>query len=371
MTRVLLKVLSGSRGFGTHTETSDHDIKGVYAPSRRNILALDPKIKVIEEKAGEGFLHAVHGQEVPSDLTLYDFRHFFQLLLESNPHVLDIVFSSPPYILEMDEVMKVLMADPTIFLTKKVRETYVGYAISQIRRAQTHRSWLLNPPKVAPTRKDFDLPPIPELKKDQRQACLAWLAKLFISHKSTFIYLDQLPDNLLRDTIMQLPQERLVDLRSVMNIDENFIDLIRREKQYEKEVNNWKSYQEWIKHRNPKRYELEKRCGYDSKNISHCIRLLTQGVEILRDGYLNVHRHDIDREYLLDIKNGLFTFEEVMMMVDELRSSIPVLAKESSLPEQMDLGKMDQLYWEMMDRLHPESSFASSNHDPAYHHEKM
>jgi hypothetical protein len=194
---------------------------------------------------------------------------------------------------------------------------------------------------------------MPELKKDQRQACLAWLAKVLTNNKSTFIYLDQLPDNLLKDTIMQLPQERLVDLRSVMNIDQNFIDLIRREKQYEKELSSWQSYQDWTNHRNPKRYDLEKICGYDSKNISHCIRLLTQGVEILRDGHLKVHRHDIDREFLLDIKNGLFTFDEVMTMVDELRSSIPALAKASSLPEQLDLVNMDQLYWKITDRLHP------------------
>jgi predicted nucleotidyltransferase len=119
VTKVLLKILSGSRGYGTHTDTSDYDIKGVYSPSRQDIFGLNSKIKVMEEKAGDGYLHEVSGKAVPSDLTLYDFRHFFQLLLESNPHLLDMVFSSPSFILEMDEVMEVLMSDPTIFLRKK------------------------------------------------------------------------------------------------------------------------------------------------------------------------------------------------------------------------------------------------------------
>jgi predicted nucleotidyltransferase len=41
-----------------------------------------------------------------------------------------------------------------------------------------------------------------------------------------------------------------------------------------------------------KRKALVERHGYDTKNAAHLIRLLRMGIEFLRDGELNVQRHD-------------------------------------------------------------------------------
>lgn len=44
------------------------------------------------------------------------------------------------------------------FLTRKVQQTFLGYAMAQLKKIQTHRSWLLNPPAKKPSREDFGLP---------------------------------------------------------------------------------------------------------------------------------------------------------------------------------------------------------------------
>ena len=43
-------------------------------------------------------------------------------------------------------------------LTKKVQQTFHGYAMAQLKKIKTHRSWLLNPPTKKPSREDFGLP---------------------------------------------------------------------------------------------------------------------------------------------------------------------------------------------------------------------
>lgn len=80
-----------------------------------------------------------------------------------------------------------------------------------------------------------------------------------------------------------------------------------------------------------KRKQLVEKYGYDCKNAAHCIRLLKMGMEFLSEGKLNVHRKDAS--YLLDIKRGRLTLEEVkeeeakrlFALTDEayIRSSLP------------------------------------------------
>ena len=106
------------------------------------------------------------------------------------------------------------------------------------------------------------------------------------------------------------------------------------------------------KNRNEERYAMELKCGYDSKNFSHCIRLLTQGKEILQHGELRAHRHHIDRELLIDIKNGSYSYDEITEIADTLQKEIRASHKISSLPESIDTSATNNLYNEIIDRVY-------------------
>ena len=54
-----------------------------------------------------------------------------------------------------------------------------------------------------------------------------------------------------------------------VGLDENFIALLDRERQYTSRLRDWQSYREWQENRNPARAALEARHGYDCKHASH------------------------------------------------------------------------------------------------------
>jgi len=83
-----------------------------------------------------------------------------------------------------------------------------------------------------------------------------------------------------------------------------------------------------------KRKALVDQHGYDTKNASHLIRLLTMGIEFLRDGKLYVYRYD--RLKYLDIKDGLWSLKQVQ---DEAERLFKVAEEEyhrSKLPIEPD-----------------------------------
>lgn len=65
-----------------------------------------------------------------------------------------------------------------------------------------------------------------------------------------------------------------------------------------------------------KRRALVEQFGYDTKNASHCIRLLRQGIEVLATGELQVERPDAAQ--LVAIKKGEWTLDKVKTEAETL-----------------------------------------------------
>lgn len=60
------------------------------------------------------------------------------------------------------------------------------------------------------------------------------------------------------------------------------------------------------------RVNLIEKFGYDTKFISHSLRIYRMAIEVLETGNLEVYRPD--REFLLDVKNGKYKLEELVVM---------------------------------------------------------
>ena len=81
--------------------------------------------------------------------------------------------------------------------------------------------------------------------------------------------------------------------------------------------------------------------NYDAKNMMHTIRLLDMAAEILESGVLQVRRPN--RDELLRIRRGEYTYDELMAMATEKLERIERLHKQSALPEAPDralIGRM-------------------------------
>lgn len=91
-----------------------------------------------------------------------------------------------------------------------------------------------------------------------------------------------------------------------------------------------------------KRKALVSKFGYDTKNASHLIRLLTMGIEFLETGILQVYREH-DAELLRDIKRGKWTLKQVQDEAEALFKYAKNAYDNSVLPEKIDKVKVDAL----------------------------
>jgi len=82
-----------------------------------------------------------------------------------------------------------------------------------------------------------------------------------------------------------------------------------------------------------KRKELFAKVGYDSKNLSHCIRLLKMGLETLTTGEMIVERPD--NNMLLDIKRGEWEYQKIIDYADKLFQLLDEALVRSSLQERV------------------------------------
>lgn len=106
---------------------------------------------------------------------------------------------------------------------------------------------------------------------------------------------------------------------------------------------DYHDYKEWEKNRNPVRYENNLGHLFDSKNLSHTMRLLRMGKELALGKGFNVDRTDIDRDYLLAIKNHELSYEEILGRAEKEKAEMEAAAKESALPDNIDFDSVNQL----------------------------
>lgn len=86
--------------------------------------------------------------------------------------------------------------------------------------------------------------------------------------------------------------------------------------------------------------------GMDTKSCSHAIRLLGQGIELLKTGGIKFPL--TDAAYLLDIKLGKHSLEEVEIEYNRRLAALEVAYQESNLPEKADAKAINKLYIELV-----------------------
>jgi hypothetical protein len=98
----------------------------------------------------------------------------------------------------------------------------------------------------------------------------------------------------------------------------------------------------WEKGRNPARAEMERKFGYDVKHASHLVRLMLEGEELLAKGTITLPRPEAD--FLKKIKTGGYSYEQLLLMVENFDTKFEELYNTSSLPHTPDHKKVEELY---------------------------
>ncbi|MDJ1501015.1 DNA polymerase beta superfamily protein [Xanthocytophaga agilis] len=331
---ILFETISGSRAYGTNLPTSDTDIKGVFVLSQDDFYGLH----YVEQVSNE-----------TNDIVYYELKRFVELLLRNNPNVMEMLNSPEDCVLYKHPLFEQI--DPSLFLSKLCKQTFAGYAMTQVQKARGLNKKILNP--------------VEEERKDVTDFCYVtyegitlpvkkWLeAKGFLQEHCGLVNLNHLRNMyaLYYDSTQELGFKGIirkdisneVSLSSVPKEMKPEAYLYFNKEGYSSYCRDYREYWEWVEKRNDERYQntLQHGKNYDAKNMMHTIRLLEMAEDIAVHKKIIVRRPN--REYLLQIRRGEYSYEELVALAEEKIQSIEMLFMTSDLPEQPDMSQVNEL----------------------------
>ena len=284
---------AGSHMYGTNTPQSDIDVRGVCIEPIEAILGLSP-FEQFQPSKKLALKWSQEQLDVKSDdLAIYGLRKFCNLALQCNPNIIELLFVSKENALLWTDTWDQIHRMRGSFLSKFATERFAGYAYSQLKRIQTHRRWMLEPPEE-PDPYDYGL----ANDFDGRQY---WTDMAMHSQYG----------NLLKE---------------------------------------FQNYESWIKNRNPYRASLEEKYGYDTKHAAHLYRLVDECAELVTTGKITIPLHAGARQRYFDVMNGKFEYEAVVEMAETARDRLRTLAEKGELPDQPNKAWVEQLLIQIYSR---------------------
>lgn len=140
--RLIYQYVRGSHAYGLNVETSDVDTGGVYITTNDILLGLR-----------SGYCEQIADKK--NDNVWYEVGRFLELLMNSNPNMLEALFVPERCILYKHPVMDYILENRHRFLTKKAFNALVGYSIDQIHKARGLNKKIVKPIKERKTPIDF------------------------------------------------------------------------------------------------------------------------------------------------------------------------------------------------------------------------
>ncbi len=362
--------LAGSHAHGTARHGSDIDLRGVCIAPLSLRLSLFRGFEqyegVLPEAVGEAVLPGIQAHPSASraldgktECVIFDVAKFVGLCAAANPNALEILFADERDWVFETRAWRRLYGERHRFLTKKVQQTFLGYAMAQLRKIKTHRSWLLNPPAKKPAREDFGLPVAGgTLGRDDQSRIEQSVADKIRSYgidnidmpKPTRVAVQERLDSLCCDLLSASEDDLEARMRAVatrsLSLPPDVVAALNAEKKYQAAVKHWEAFQTWKTNRNPARAELERKHGYDSKHAMHLVRLMRMGLEVLETGALRVRRDDADE--LSAIRDGAMSYAGLLEQAEALRSQMGAAVESSCLPDDVDYPCIDGLVHELV-----------------------
>lgn len=391
--RLAYEFICGSHLYGLNTKDSDLDTKGVFFCQPTSLLGLP-----------SSYLSQVSDER--NDTNWYEFGKFMEMLLTSNPTVLESLFVPKDKVIgEIHPIINNIMSYKNEFITKQCFNPFIRYALDQIHKARGLNKKITKPVYNRLQPLDFaytfyiqgstkisnwleyrglkqkycGLVSIPnmhevyglyydfgahiigeEITKEQlHKELVSSNINDFINMRFVRFYSEYIGCESLFQTIDALIDLEPIGYRGIVNDDgkSNTVRLSSVSKGekpichmsynasgYEKHCIDYKNYKDWEAKRNPVRYESNLNKNYDSKNMSHTFRLINMGCEIANgDGIILDRREAGDAEFLLNIRNHVYEYDDLIVQCQEKEKELKIAIEHSTIKEMVDVDLVESL----------------------------
>ena len=283
----VLEIRVGSHLFGTNTPDSDLDLFGIYMPSEEmvygDLRCEEVDLSVIaKDSTGRNTAEAI-------DRKFHEYRKFVRLALQNNPNILHVLFANNENIVYLDEQTgfgRNLLNKAYVFPHKGAHHRFIQYA-----DAQRHKM-RIKPENYAQLEKGLEI-----LMGEDDHKVIGELRDVAPFHYEG--------------------KGKHVKLGDVFFEAGTFVKKARRA--VEERLSKATS-----------RAQLFTKYGYDVKYASNLIQLLLEGIELMQTGAIAMpltYGH-----YVLEIKNGKFSAEQIMNHADPLVEEAREAYNKSELP---------------------------------------
>lgn len=390
---LIYEYIRGSHAYGLQKPdgSSDVDTAGVY-------------IEPIEQVLGLGIDFQEQISDEKGDNVWYGLKKFMNLLLTSNPTVLESLFIPDDKILYEHPIMTEIKKHRDKFITKECFKPFIGYAKTQILKARGLNKKIVNPVYNRLEPLDFAytfyLQGSTKIKNwleyrglDQKYCGLVNMPNMhdiygvyydwgnhFINEGITVddledaVYNEKIDSKLhkISDFLMEYTHSRTVReayyaintkpigykgmvgedglsnelrLSSVSKGVKPICHMSYNKDGYTKHCKDYREYKDWEKYRNPERYRenITNNKGYDAKNMAHSVRLLHMGIEIAKTGIVNIDRTNIDRDFIMNVRLGKMSYDELITYLDSKKEEMDKAIEESTIPDTIDTEFVNEI----------------------------
>ena len=291
---IVLLGLGGSYAYGTNIETSDVDIRGIATRTPRDILT------------GRDWEQSVNEA---TDTTIYSLEKMFKLLISCNPNTIEILGLKPEHYLYVSPIGQMILDNKNLFLSKKVLNSFSGYAMAQMNRLNNKSGRALEEVQDNETRSINKA--IVALRKD---GVVDEMTSAGEDNGNIYMYL-----------VGKYKLENFVKLaQNVLSVHTDYSKSVRNDKAVEH--------------------------GKLAKHQMHLVRLFHMALDILERGEINTYREE-DHDLLMNIRAGKYLIDgvtptkEFMEMVKYYDNLLKEVANKTSLPANPDINKIQDLLY--------------------------
>ena len=387
---LLFESIRGSHLYGLNGPDSDIDTFGVWCCPIGWLLG-----------SGKDYIPDVRSEK--NDDTWYDIGKYIHLLEESNPDAIISLFTPSDKVLHFDPCLQPLWDIRDQILSKACFKSFSGYAHDQLMKARgKNKKISINPEEVKVRKTPIDFCYVIRPDGGGTINLRAWLNERGLKQEHCglahiqpgkgmyYLYYNWGEDkeSSVRNYMKtQYPKEvpwitgwyykkELENLKKVAGEAITYRGIISKKEEegtqlrltsipkadqsrgplcifqynqdaFEQHCRRYKEYWEWVDKRNKDRFVIDSEHGFNAKNLSHCYRLMVQGLEIAQGKGLILDRRGIDADLLMDIKNHKMTYDEIMALCEEKKAEMEKAFETSTIRDLPPIDKLEEILLEI------------------------